>query len=171
MTQFATAAQTSPLPDGNWTIDPSASTVGFRVRHFGFATVEGRFGSFDGEISHRSAAGSVEVASIDTGNLLRDARLRSDAFFDAEQFPRMTFATTGPGIAGSLTIRDTWRRVAFDLEELRVHEDELELRATTTISRRDFGLDWAGLKEAGRLVVSDRVTIVLDLRARPAAVR
>jgi len=111
------------------------------------------------------------VSSVQVKDPNLEAHLQGPEFFDAERFPRMTFVTAGPGLAGCLTIRDTWRRVAFDLEELRVHDGELELRASATISRRAFGLDWAGLKEAGRLVVSDKVTIVLDLRARPAAVR
>ena len=166
MTDLAIARTPSPLPDGEWIIDPGASSVGFRVRHFGFATVEGRFRSFEGLIRAGGGRGSVEVASIDTGNRLRDARLRSPEFFDAEAFPRITFATTGPGLAGPLTIGDVSRRVAFEVEALSVGEDALELRASATISRRSFGLDWGGLREAGRLVVSDRVTLVLDRRAR-----
>ena len=170
MSELATASTASPLPEGAWTIDPGASIVGFRVRHFGFATVHGRFRRFAGQISGGAAAGSVDVGSIVTGNRLRDARLLSPEFFDAERFPSMTFATSGPGLAGWLTIGDVSRRIALDVEELNVDAHALELRATATISRRAFGLDWAALKEAGRLVVSDRVTIVLDLRARPAAV-
>lgn len=171
MTELAAAPATSPLPDGDWTIDPGASSVGFRVRHFGFSSVEGRFTSFEGEIHDGDAYGSVQVGSITSGNLLRDARLRSPEFFDVERFPRMTFSATGPGLAGWLTIRGARRRIGFEVEHLHVEDDILDLRATATISRRAFGLDWAGLKEAGRLVVSDRVTIVLDLRCRPSAVR
>src|SRR5690349_7728791 len=122
MKELAAAHAPSPLPNGDWTIDPRASSVGFRVRHFGFATVEGRFGSFAGQIRAGGADGSVRVGSIDTGNLLRDARLRSPEFFDAERFPCMAFWTTGPGLAGWLTIRGARHRVAFDLEHLAVED-------------------------------------------------
>ena len=145
----------------SWTVDPATSTVGFRIRHLGVATVTGRFTDFEARIDDRSASGSVGVASIDTGQPIRDARLLSDELFDVDRFPRMTFQGAAPrpgeALRGHLTIRDVTRPVSF-----KVAMDDGSLRATTTISRKDFGLDWTAL---GGAIVSDRVDLVLDLAA------
>ena len=154
------------LPSGAWAIEREASTVGFRVRHLGFATVEGRFEAFDAVIDDAGAAGTVDVASVDTGQPIRDARLRSAEFFDAERFPQMTFRTgtpLAPTLDGDLTIRDVTRPIRFDLALTRAGERAVRLLATARISRRSFGLEWAALVDAGRLIVSDRVDITLDL--------
>ena len=168
----SSATETSPRlgPAGSWAIDPEASTVGFRVRHFHFATVEGRFGEFSGELGPWGAAGTVDVASIDTGNAIRDGRLRSPDLFDAARFPEIAFETRGqlaPRLAGRLTIRDVTNPVTLEVTQTP-EPDALRISARASISRRAFGLDWDALREAGRLVVGDRVELLLDLVARPA---
>jgi polyisoprenoid-binding protein YceI len=158
----------APGPRSAWRIDASESAVRFTVRHFRFATVEGRLGDLDGSLGSSAAAGSVRVASVDTGHDLRDARLRNE-FFDAEQFPRIGFETDaplGPAVTGRLTIRDVTRPVTFEVA-WSDEGDTLRVTAGATISRKAFGLDWAALREAGRLVVSDKVRVRLDLVARP----
>ena len=156
------------LPAEAWAIDAGASTVGFQVRHFHFSTVEGDFSRFAGDLGPWGAAGSVDVASVDTGSEIRDARLRSE-FFDAESFPLITFETDGPICAttpGRLMIRGVARPLTFQVE--RDNDGEvLRLLARAKISRKAYGLDWAALREAGGLVVSDRVDIRIELVARP----
>ena len=160
------AAEPDLIPPGVWTIDEQRSSVGFRVRHFGFSTVKGRFTHFAGAVGPGGAAGHVFVDSIDTGQPVRDARLRTE-LFDEERFPQIAFVAPGglaPRLEGSLTIRDVSRPVVFDVSAWSV-DGEVVVRATASISRRAFGLDWAALREAGRLVVSDRVDLVLDIVA------
>ena len=154
------------LPPGRWNVDPGASSALFRVRHFGFATVEGRFTRLEGTIGTRGVIGSVEVGSIDTGSALRDDRLRSSDFFDVARFPQITFQASGAlagEVRGLMTIKHLTRPVTFEVEAAELADGAARLRATAAVSRAAFGLDWAGLKEAGRLVVSDRVEIRLDL--------
>lgn len=160
------------LPPGRWEIDPDASTVGFRVRHFRFAIVDGRFTELAGTTDASGTAGSIDVASIDTGHPVRDERLRSPDFFDAGRFPQMTFEAAGPierVVNGQLTIRDVTRPLVFEVEPATASTEARRLRARTSISRKAFGLDWAGLREAGRLIVSDRVDLLLELVVRPAS--
>jgi polyisoprenoid-binding protein YceI len=168
--QNGSAKTLRALPDLRaWKIDASESAAGFEVRHFRFATVAGRFGALTGDLGPWGAAGSVEVASVDSGSDIRDARLRAE-FFDAERFPRISFETDeplGPTVTGRLTIRDVTRPIAFTVASAD-DGDALRLTAHATISRKAFGLDWAALRDAGRLIVSDRVRLRLELVARPA---
>ena len=162
----ATPAFHAPLlPPGRWVVDPGVSSVGFRVRHFRFATVEGHFTRFAGTIGAREASGSVDVASIETGDSVRDERLRSADFFDAARFPRIVWEAAGAVthvLSGQLMIKEVRRPVIFEVEPAGAAGTP-RLRARATLSRKAFGLDWAGLREAGRLLVSDRVELVLDL--------
>ena len=168
--QNRSARQITALPESEaWKIDADESEATFEVRHFRFATVEGRFGVVTGEVGAWGAAGGVEVVSVDSGSDIRDARLRTE-FFDAERFPRITFETgepLGPTVTGRLTIRDVTRPVAFTVASA-ADDDTLRITARATISRKAFGLDWAALREAGRLIVSDKVRLRLELVARPA---
>src|SRR5262249_24243888 len=95
----ATAISATQIPAGTYSVDPSHSSVGFEVRHMGIATVRGAFRSFSGSIGATGPTpvlkGSVEVASIDTGEAQRDAHLTAPDFFDAEQYPEIDFETTG----------------------------------------------------------------------------
>lgn len=154
----------SLLPAGRWSIDPKRSSVRFRVRHFQLAAVEGRFTEFQGSFDDAGATGSVEVASIETGHDIRDERLRSADFFDVEHHPRMTFAAAAPiadVVDGRLTIKAVPRTLRFDLQVQ--YRQAPALHARTVISRKTFGLDWRGLRDAGRLIVSDRVELLLEL--------
>ena len=158
-----------PFPPGVWTVDPAVSRVGFHVRHLGVATVAGRFTEFAGDIDGGRASGTVEVASIDTGQPVRDACLRSKDVFDAERLPQIAFTATPAAdgrLLGRLTIRGVTRPVGLDLTTEQLDERTVRLRATARISRTDFGLDPPVLKKAGRRIVSDRVDLALDLILR-----
>src|SRR5215469_14374605 len=114
-----------------YTIDTSHSEIGFSVRHMMFAKVRGQFDAWAASLSYdpsNPAQTSVEVTvdtgSIDTREEKRDAHLRSDDFFNAEKFPKMTFKSkriepAGAGrykLTGDLTIRDATREVTLDVE-------------------------------------------------------
>ena len=101
MSSTETAAATAtgtPLPTGTWKVDPVHSSVEFHVKHLGIATVKGVFGDFEGTLDVGpegvSAYGTVKVASVDTREPQRDGHLRSPDFFDAEQYPEITFKST-----------------------------------------------------------------------------
>jgi len=173
-----------------WTIDPVHSTVEFAVKHMMVSTVKGRFRTFVGKLSidevdpSRSIIeAAIDVASVDTGVEDRDNHLRSDDFFNAERFPRMTFRSTkierdgaddAWKMTGDLTIRDVTRPVTLDVEFVGRGPDawgkeRAGFSAETKISRKDFGVNWNGLIETGGVVVSDSVRILLEIEAVRAA--
>jgi polyisoprenoid-binding protein YceI len=166
-----------------WNIDATHSTVGFTIRHMVFSKVRGRFQSYTGAISldDDSAKSWVEVtidaASIDTGTPKRDDHLRSADFFDVERFPELRFRSTRVEtlgdrlrVIGELTIRDTTREVVLDATSAGRGMDpwgneRIGFVAKTSIDRKDFGLAWNQLLEAGGVLVGDRVDIELDVQA------
>lgn len=166
-------------------IDTAHSEVGFSVRHMVISTVRGRFNTFSGTLNideanpaNSSVEAEVDVASIDTRDANRDAHLRSADFFDAEQFPKLTFKSTnvenvGGGeykVTGDLTVHGVTKPVVFDVEYSGTIKDPYGLNrtgftATTKINRKDYGLTWNNLLETGGAVVSDDVKINLDFEA------
>ncbi|MBG6084139.1 YceI family protein [Zhihengliuella flava] len=169
------------LSTGTWNIDNSHSEIGFSVRHAGISKVRGRFSDVEGtlqvaeEVAKSQLQAVVQTASVDTRDENRDAHLKGEDFFNVEQFPTMTFAgkdLVGQGneftLHGDLTIRGTTQPVEFDVEFQGTAVDPFGLtragfEATTTISRKEFGLTWNAALEAGGVLVGDKVTIILDL--------
>lgn len=171
-----------PSDTSTWSIDPSHSTAEFAVKHMMVSTVRGRFRDFDGTLvidekdpSRSTISAAIKVASVDTGADQRDEHLRSEDFFNAERFPEITFTGTriAPdgdnwSLAGDLTIRDVTRPVVLDVEfEGRGPDafggERAGFTAQTKINRKDFGVNWNGVIEAGGVVVSDTVKIVLNI--------
>jgi polyisoprenoid-binding protein YceI len=172
-----------------WNIDASHSIAEFAVKHMMVSTVKGRFGTLEGAIEadeadplSASVRASIDVASITTNEPQRDAHLRSDDFFNAEKFPRITFASKrvervddeNYRVVGDLTIRDVTREVVLDTEfEGQVRDPYGNQRsgftATTQINRSDFGISFNGVLETGGLIVSDKVKITLHIEAVRAA--
>lgn len=169
---------------GTWEIDPSHSVVGFSVRHLMVAKVRGRFGSFAGtlDIAERpedsSVAVTIDTASIDTRDEKRDAHLRSPDFFDAEQYPTLSFRSSGflqTGatsfeLPGELTIRGVARPVtlAVDYEGLTPDpwgNTRAVFSAKTEIDREDWGLTWNMALESGGVLVGKSVKIELEIEA------
>jgi polyisoprenoid-binding protein YceI len=168
-----------------WTIDPQHSIAEFAVKHFVVTTVKGRFREFEGVLhideahaENSSVLGSIDVASIDTNEPDRDAHLRSDDFFNAEKYPKITFQSTRVErvddthyrVYGDLTIRDVTKQVVLDTEfEGQVDDPwggrRAAFTATTEISRMAFGVRWNQAIETGGAVVSDDVKITLNLEA------
>jgi polyisoprenoid-binding protein YceI len=165
-----------------WTIDPAHSRVGFAVRHMMFATVRGHFGSFDGVLNldasqpeNSSVEGTVDVASINTGEPDRDNHLRSPDFFDVENYPTMSFRSTrieAKGgnrylVHGDMTIKDVTRPITFDVEYGGEGRDpwgntRRGFSASTSINRKDFDLTWNVALETGGWLVGDEVKIEIE---------
>jgi polyisoprenoid-binding protein YceI len=175
----------------SWSIDSSHTTLEFSVRHLGLATVKGTFQRLAGELdldeldlTRSSGSVSIEVASVDTRDERRDTHLRSADFFDAEQFPTITFVSrsiTPDGgdrfrVEGDLTIRGITRPVTLDAELSEFIVDPWGNRRAAVavsgeINRTDFGLTWNQVLEAGRLMVGEKVRVHADTEVvLPAAV-
>jgi polyisoprenoid-binding protein YceI len=160
-----------------WKIDPTHSEVSFKVKHMMISTVTGHFESFDAEaktdgddFKNAKIDVQVDIDSINTKNKDRDAHLKSDDFFNAEKFPKMKFdakSFDGKELVGDLTIRDTTKRVSLDVEFNGIAVDpygqtKAGFEAEGTLNRKDFGLSWSAVTEAGNIVVSDKVRLVID---------
>jgi polyisoprenoid-binding protein YceI len=170
---------TETLTKTQWAIDPTHSEVSFKVKHMMISTVTGHFESFDARVEaaddtfqNANVEVSVDIDSINTKNADRDAHLKSDDFFNAEQFPQMTFRSKsfdGENLTGDLTIRDITKEVSLDVDFNGVAVDpygqtKAGFELTGKINRKDFGLKWSAVTEAGNVVVSDTVKLVIDVQ-------
>ena len=170
------------LRAGTWTIDPSHSAVGFSVRHL-MSKVRGSFTEFTGEIVttedplESRVSVRIPTASITTNNAQRDGHLRSTDFFDAESGQELVFVGTsvregedGHVIVGDLTINGVTREVELATEFLGVDVDaygatRLGAEASTSISRKDYGVDFNVPLEGGKLLIGDKIDITLAIEA------
>ena len=173
-----TVVTESGLVAGTWTIDPSHSEVGFTVRHL-MSKVRGQFETFEGTLVTGSSLGetkataTIDLNSVNTRDEQRDAHLRSADFFDVEKIGPMTFRSTsfdGTSAKGDLTIKGVTRPVELDVEFLGLDTDpwggqRIGFEATTEINRKDFGLDFNIPLDGGKLLVGDKVSIVLSVQA------
>lgn len=169
---------------GTWVVDASHSTMGFKVRHAMVTTVNGRFGAFAGTLTlngavpgESAATVTIEAASVDTGSAQRDEHLRSADFFDTQTYPELRFVSTSASVSGEsftvtgdLTIRDVTAPVTLHGTLGGVATDPFGnvragFEATAAIERRDFGLTWNAALDKGGWLVSERVTITLDVSA------
>jgi polyisoprenoid-binding protein YceI len=166
----------------NWSVDPAHSSIKFTVPHMSISEVEGRFGAFTGtlvapgaDFNNAQVSFSVDVASVNTDNDMRDKHLKSDDFFNAEKYPKMTFVSTSfkkikgntYTLEGNLTIRDVTKKVKFAVTYGGTMTDpygniKSGFKATGKISRAAYNLKWNTVKE-GVAVVGDEVTILLNL--------
>lgn len=169
----------------SWTIDTAHSAVQFSIRHMVISKVRGAFtqweGRFDFDPENPEAtrvSATIETASIDTHEPKRDAHLRSADFFDAEQHPQITFLSTHVEktgddryrMVGDLTIHGTTREVDLEVTYLGSGKDpwggeRVGFTGRTTIRRKDFGLNWNQVLEAGSVLVGEDVEIALDVQA------
>lgn len=164
---------------GTWALDPSHSSVAFSVRHLGLSKVRGRFSSFTGDvvIAEDPTASSVHVAidvtSVDTRDDKRE-HLRTNDFFNAAEFPTMTFTSTsvsGGGsdweVTGDLTIRGVTKTVTLDATFEGTAGDpwggsRAAFTAATEIDREQFGMTWNAALETGGVVVGKKVKIEIE---------
>lgn len=177
------------MPSTQWVIDPLHSEVHFKVKHLMIATVTGTFTSYTAEMksdatdfSDAQISFSADIASISTGNDQRDGHLKSDDFFNAEQFPTMRFTSsdlrsTGNNtyvLAGDMTIRDVTKSIELTVEYGGTMVDfygntKAGFEIVGKLSRKEFGLKWDAVTEAGGVVVSDEVRLVLSIQMQKVA--
>ncbi len=166
-----------------WHIDPAHSEIQFSAKHMMIATVRGKFARFSGTIDgyeqNPTAAQvdvQIEAASIDTGNEQRDAHLRSPDFLNVEQYPYITFKSTKVEqldaeqgrMYGELTIRGVTRPVVLEVEYAGMAKSpwgttSAGFSARTRINRKDWGLNWNVALETGGWLVSDEITISIEV--------
>jgi polyisoprenoid-binding protein YceI len=172
------------MPHTPWQFDTSHATIGFSVRHMMVSKVHGQFTKWSGRFDFNeqdpaasAAVVEIDVNSIHTNEPQRDAHLKSPDFFDAANFPLMTFRSTkiekhgaDYRVSGDLTIRGTTRPVVLDAELTGMivdmqGNDRAGFSAKTSIDRKDFGLTWNMLLEAGGFAVADKIEINLEFEA------
>ena len=184
------AALAAPAAAETFEIDPAHSSVSFRIRHL-VGKVRGHFDKFSGTIDYEEGKpaaskvnASIDPASIDTANSMRDKHLRSGDFFDVEKCPKMEFASKkatqdkdGKGkLLGELTMHCVTKPVELDVELNGLGpgpKGELHLGATATgkIDRKEFGINWNKALDKGGLMLGDEVQIEIEIEAaaKPAA--
>lgn len=178
--QEATVAQ-------KWAIDPAHTEVVFKVKHLVITTVSGTFSSFDGEVYSETedfdgaeVSFSIDVNSISTNNTDRDNHLKSADFFAAEQYPKITFdngilrkESNGYKLAGSLTIRDVTKQVELDVDYNGTVKDpwgnaKAGFEISGQLNRKDFGLVWNAITEAGSMLVAEEVKLAISVQLATA---
>ncbi|WP_413363328.1 YceI family protein [Lysinibacillus sp. 3P01SB] len=172
----------------NWTVDQSHSNVGFSVKHMMVSKVKGVFEDYSAtvttadlsDLSDATITFDIQVASISTKSEDRDNHLRSADFFDADQYPTISFQSTDIAkdgddykVTGDLTIKDVTKPVTFNVEfngrgtnpwGVEVYGFEAE----TKINRDEFGLTWNAALETGGVLVGKEIKINVDLEVNPA---
>lgn len=179
MTAASIAAPATTAP---WQIDTAHTEVEFSARHLMISNVKGRFSNPAGSVTVDPKRPSVldlevtiPVATIDTRNEQRDTHLRSADFFDAENFPTITFKGKRVDgdlkgefkLSGDLTIRGVTRQIVLDVTSEGAGDDpwgneRLGFSATGKVDRKDFGLVWNQLLETGGVAVGDTIKIVIN---------
>ncbi len=164
-----------------WVLDPMHSEVTFKIKHLVISSVTGFFKKFEGtcEAPDDSFADaeidfSLDVDSIDTNQEMRDTHLKSAEFFDAEKYPKITFKSTSFtktgddfNLEGHLTIKDVTKPVTLKVEFGGTAADfygnlKAGFEVTGKISRKEFGLTWDGITEAGAIVLGDDVKLSIN---------
>jgi len=173
----------SALTPGTWAVDTGHSEVGFTTRHMMVTKVRGRFTQFAGSITVAAdplasrVEATVDAGSVTTDDEGRDGHLRTGDFFDVASHPTWTLVSTGITSVGSgytlhtdLTLRGVTRPVDFALDFHGVVVDAFGntragFSAEAVINRKDFGVEWNAVLDAGGVAVSEKVTIGLEISA------
>ncbi len=167
-----------------WVIDPTHSEVGFKVKHMMFTNVSGNFGTYEADITTEdddftksNISFSADIASINTNNADRDGHLKSADFFDADNFPKLTFISTSftkiddenYEIAGDLSLHGVTKSVKLPAEFSGLMKDpwgntKAGLNISGKINRKDWGLNWNSALETGGVLVSEDVKLNIELQ-------
>jgi polyisoprenoid-binding protein YceI len=167
-----------------WMVDPAHSEIQFKVKHLMITTVTGYFRKYDLQVETENdeftTASKIiftaDIASIDTNNAQRDTHLKSDDFFAADDYKQLVF--TGQkyeksgdehSLVGDLTIRNITKPLVLNVEFAGIVVDPYgQTKAGFTvdgkISRKEFGLRWNAVTEAGQVVVSDDIRIHCEIQ-------
>ena len=174
--------------NGSYALDPSHSQLGFVARHAMVTKVRGAFTEFQGTASGNGADPSsaqvnvtIDASSFTSRNEQRDGHVKSADFLDVENFPTITFTSTSVKadgsdwvVSGDLTIKGVTQQVTIPFEFQGEATDpfgnsRIGFEGRTTISRKDFGLTWNAALETGGVLVSDDITLELEISAIKAA--
>jgi len=167
-----------------WALDPAHSEIQFKVRHLMIANVTGKFEKFEASVETEEEdfttakiSFSADIDSVNTGNEQRDAHLKSEDFFDAGNHPKMTFEGTSLQkiddehykLNGNLTIRNTTKQVSFTVEYGGMQADpwgntRVGFSIDGKLNRKEYGLLWHVVTEAGGIVAGDEVKIHAEVQ-------
>jgi polyisoprenoid-binding protein YceI len=167
-----------------WLIDPAHSEIQFKVKHLMITTVTGYFRKYDLQVETETddftTASNIvftaDIDSIDTNNAQRDTHLKSEDFFASSNYKQLVFkgrkyekAGDEYRLSGDLTIRDITKPMVLDVEFAGIVVDPYgQTKAGFTvdakISRKEFGLQWNAVTEAGQVVVSDEIRVHCELQ-------
>jgi polyisoprenoid-binding protein YceI len=173
---------------GTYNFDKAHSAIGFRVKHMGLVDVPGYFRDFTGtinydakDVSKSSVQFTAKMTSVDTGVAARDNHLRNKDFFEVETYPEMTFKSTkiekkGKNlmITGDLTMKGVTKQISFPFTIAGFvpagerSPAKMGVTAETVINRRDFGVNYGGNLPNGTPMLSDNITVNLQIEANKA---
>jgi polyisoprenoid-binding protein YceI len=187
MTSPTTITPPTSLADlsGTYILDPAHTRIGFVARHAMVTKVRGQFNDFEGsgvvdasDFSKSTVTVTIQAASIDTRNEQRDAHLRSNDFLAMEEYPQITFTSTGiqqtgptsVELTGDLTIRGVTNTVTIPFEFEGAATDpygnlRVGFEGSVVINRKDYGVTWNVALETGGVLVSDKVTLEFEVSA------
>jgi polyisoprenoid-binding protein YceI len=187
MTSPTTITPPTSLADlsGTYILDPAHTRIGFVARHAMVTKVRGQFNDFEGsgvvdasDFTKSTVTVTIQAASIDTRNEQRDAHLRSNDFLAMEEYPQITFTSTGiqqtgptsVELTGDLTIRGVTNTVAIPFEFEGAATDpygnlRVGFEGSVVINRKDYGVTWNVALETGGVLVSDKVTLEFEVSA------
>ena len=173
-----------------WALDPMHSEVQFKIKHLVISTVTGSFKTFQGsaqsegdDFENAKIEFTLDVDSVDTNQEQRDAHLKAEDFFNAAQYPQIKFQSTSftktggsdYKLVGDLTVKDITKPVTLDVEYGGTAVDfygntKAGFEVTGKINRKDYGLSWGGITEAGAIVLGDDVKLFINVQfAKQAA--
>ncbi|MCA0387073.1 MAG: YceI family protein [Bacteroidetes bacterium] len=172
------------MAKSTWSIDPTHSEIGFKVKHMMFTNVSGKFNSFEATIQNEddkfetsNISFSADVNSISTNNTDRDNHLRSADFFDVEKFAKLSFVSTGIvkvdennfKVSGDFTIKDVTKNITLDAEYSGLMKDpwgntKAGFALEGKINRKDFGLTWNAALETGGVLVGEDVRLLIEVQ-------
>jgi len=185
MTSTTASPATLAHLSGTYVLDPSHTRIGFVARHAMVTKVRGQFNKFEGsavvdaeDFTKSTAKLTIQAASIDTRNEQRDGHLRSNDFLALEEYPEITFISTGVRqtgdtsleLTGDLTIRGVTNAVAVPFEFEGAATDpfgnlRVGFEGSLVINRKDYGVNWNAALEAGGVLVSEKVTLEFEVSA------
>ncbi len=178
MSETTTAAATK------WALDPTHSEIQFKIKHLVISTVTGSFKTFQGSMQsagddnfdNAQVEFSLDVDSIDTNQEMRDGHLKGEEFFDAAKYPTIKFESTSfvkdgdhYKVTGNLTMKDVTKPVTLEAEYGGSAVDfygnhKAGFEVTGKINRKEFGLTWGGITEAGAIVLGDDVKLIANVQ-------
>lgn len=167
-----------------WSIDPTHSEIGFKVKHMMFTNVSGKFQNFNAtietqedEFENAKIQFSGDIDSITTGNSDRDSHLLSADFFDAEQYPKITFEATSFKktdasefeLTGNLSLHGVTKSIKLDTEFSGLMKDpwgntKAGFALAGKINRKDWNLNWNSALETGGVLVGEEVRLNIELQ-------